>query len=102
MPRKRKTPNLVTAADPSIDQELRREILKKFKSGMAGVYLLYHTIHDNEVMLERMRNELGTCWWELQQQLLSEGLIELINGTPAPTSKGVRFVLMLSFDQSLN
>lgn len=102
MPRKRKTPNLVTAADPSIDQDLRRAILKKFKSGMAGVYLLYHVIHDNEVMLERMRNELGTCWWELQQQLLSQGLIELIDGIPAPTSKGVRFVLMLSFDQSLN
>ena len=102
MPRKRKSRNLVTAADPSIDQDLRRAILKKFKSGLAGFYLLYHVIHGNEVMLERMRNELGTCWWELQQQLLSQGLIELTDGAPVPTSKGVRFALMLSFDQSLN
>lgn len=102
MPRKRNTRNLVFATNPSIDQELRHAILKKFKSGIAGFYLLYHLVHGNDVMLERMRNELGTCWWELQQQLLSKGLIELIDGTPAPTPKGVRFALMLSFDQSLN
>ena len=69
---------------------------------MAGFYMLYHVIHGNEVMLERMRDEMGAHWYELQQQLLSKGLIDLVEGVPEPTSKGVRLVLMLSSDQSLN
>ena len=69
---------------------------------MAGFYMLYHVIHGNEVMLERMRDELGTHWYELLQQLLAKGLIDLVEGTPEPTSSGVRLVLMLSVDQSLN
>lgn len=102
MPRKRNHRNRFPAVDHNVDRKLRCDIQKKFNAGMAGFYMLYHVIHGNEVMLERMRDELGTHWYELQQQLLSKGLIDLVEGVPEPTSKGVRLVLMLSFDQSLN